>query len=101
MTRPQFPPTGSLRAARSKQPLSIPESNALGLLARQLRQPAAVFLHDRVVRVPALVDPGVGPKHEPVGVAREQVAPFRCDVAATLTDAAAIRQLAPQRGIRL
>jgi hypothetical protein len=68
-----------------------------GLVLGQLREPAAVFLHDAVVGKPALIDPGVRPEQETVGVACEDVAPAIRQRRA-IGDAAAIRQLAHQAG---
>src|SRR6185295_2521436 len=83
----------------AKQPFGVAVRDALGLLRRQLRQPAAVFLEDAVIGEPALVDPGVGAEQETVGIACEQVAPFGRKLSPAFRDAAAIGKLADQRRI--
>ena len=50
--------------------------------SRQLREPLAIALHDRVVGEPALVDPGIGAEQEALRVAREQRTPVGRQLAA-------------------
>src|SRR6516165_1456300 len=86
----------------AEQPLGIAVGDALGLILRKLRKPAAVGLHDGVVAEPAFVDPGIGAEQEAVGVTSEELTPLgRKLAAAALADAAAVGQLAHQLGISL
>src|SRR5215468_2666784 len=86
----------------AEQPLGVAVGDALGLILRQLRKPAAVGLHDGVVAEPAFVDPGIGAEQEAVGVTSEELAPLGRKLAsAALADAAAVGKLAHQLGISL
>src|SRR5262245_59057799 len=85
----------------AEQPLGIAVGDAPGLLLGKLREPAAIGLHDGVVAEPALVDPGVGAEQEPIGMPGEELAPFARELAIARGDAAAVGELAHQRGIAL
>src|SRR5262245_34098078 len=57
-----------LLASQSEQPQRVTARNSLSLISRELGQPSAIFLEDRVVAEPALVDPGIRAEQEPVGI---------------------------------
>src|SRR5499426_2073116 len=84
-----------------EQPLGIAVGDAPGLLLGKLRQPAAIGLHDGVVAEPALVDPGIGAEQETIGMPGKELAPFAREPAVACGDAAAVGELAHQRGIAL
>src|SRR5262249_6828011 len=92
---PERPPA-SLHLA-PEQPLGVAGGDPLRLVGRQLREPAAIALHQPVIGEPALVDPGVGADQEAIGVFGEQRAPVGGELARAVGDAAAIRELTPQR----
>src|SRR5262245_34525920 len=85
----------------AEQPLGVAVGDASGLLLGKLREPAAIGLHDGVVAEPTLVDPGVGAEQEAVGMPGEELAPFARELAIARGDAAAVGELAHQRGIAL
>ena len=58
----------SLLSPQSEQPQRIAACDPLRLIGRKLGEPSAIFLEDRVVAEPALIDPGVGAEQEPVGI---------------------------------
>jgi hypothetical protein len=49
-----------------EQPHSIPGGDPPRLLGGKLRKPSAIFLEDRIVAEPALIDPRVGAKQKTV-----------------------------------
>src|SRR5262245_6619184 len=57
-----------LLASQSEQPQRVTARNPLCLIGRELGEPSAIFLEDRVVTEPALVDPGIRAEQEPVGI---------------------------------
>src|SRR5262249_44573993 len=58
----------SLARAQVEKTQSVAAGDSACLLGWKLREPVTIFLEDCVVTEPALVDPRVGTKQEPIGI---------------------------------